>query len=256
MVLGWFRSRKPRGGAAAAPPTLRERLAAWDPDATTRDDGLALCEALCAELAPGLDGARAVRVDEDLELRGRLGATPVRLRIWVVDPRARLEVKLANHTGPLLLRRDLDQIPTAAGPADDWSEDDLLRVFVARGIFVHGDEHDVARSQATLARLPEAVAAALLDGMERHGLATVEAGDDLLEVELADAVPRMPDPVAQLRGALALAGELAVALGAADGAVRRARPGFEGRVRCAYCATLYVLGDRSHCPNCGAAFKG
>lgn len=272
------------GGAApaAAPASswaqrLRKAYVELDDD----EQKWALCEELLGELAPRLDGAKIKKLpdDDEIELRGRMGDTPVKVNLKVDMGWVRPEMKITNRTGELWLERDHEKIPQQRDPDDDWADDDELRVFVAKGIFVEGDEKDVNENMDTLRQLPGETGAELLAAMERLRITTVCALIDSLSFHAGPNLRYMADPIAHFSDLLAIMKKLADALASGErdmagepkvritGAVeingQRIEPTAGGfvapaieRVQCEYCSTLFVLGTVSNCPNCGATYTG
>ncbi len=241
----------------------------------------ALCEELLGELAPGIDGAKIKKIpdDDEIELRGRMGDTPVKVNLEVDMGWVRPEMKITNRTGELRLERDHEKIPQQRDPDDDWADDDELRVFAAKGIFVEGDEEEVNETMGTLRQLPGETGAELLAAMERLRITMVYAFRDSLSFNSGPNLQDMADPSAHISDLLAIMKKLADALASGErdmagepkvrisGAVeingQRIEPTAGGfvapaveRVQCEYCSTLFVLGTVSNCPNCGATYTG
>jgi len=227
-----------------------------------------LCEQLAEELAPAYAKAK-VKIDhedESVQVRGRVGEVPVRIRFNVDMGWVRPELKIANQLGPLDLERDHEQIPNEDDSDDDW-DDDELRVFVAKGIFIEGDDEEIDQTLATLGLLPDPLRTDLLPEMERLRLSQLYTiSDRLLRVSFERELYEMADPVAEIDAGVQLAARVATALnqGPGSGGGRVVDPASAGsgraasfgRVECAYCSTLFVLGATSNCPNCGAAHTG
>ncbi|MBX3271405.1 MAG: hypothetical protein KF729_14155 [Sandaracinaceae bacterium] len=247
--MRWFGDRRSAKEPPEAPPrSLDERLAAWDPDTSEPEVGFELCETLLTHVAVGLEGAAIRRVDEEVELRGRAGEVPVRLRIYVVDPEVRLALRLPHEAGRLSLRRDPAAIPAAAAPDDELADDAPLRLFVARGVFLHGDRAALAEGLETLSRIAPRTREALLTELDALEVELLEVAGDSLEVELAPPLPKIAAPVERLRRLIALARGFASALPVAAAPT----PALAARARCRYCGTSFPLALRHACPNCGA----
>ncbi len=272
----------PASAAAAAPGgswarRLQQAYAEMDDD----EQKWALCEELLGELAPRIEGAKIKKIpdDDEIELRGRMGDTPVKVNLEVDMGWVRPEMKITNRTGELQLERDHEKIPQQRDPDDDWSDDDELRVFAAKGIFVEGDEEEVNETLGTLGQLPGGTGAELLAAMERLRINTVYAYRDSLSFNSGPNLQDMADPIAHIADLLAIMKKLADALASGErdmagepkvritGAVeingQRIAPTAGGfvapavvRVQCEYCSTLFVLGTVSNCPNCGATYTG
>lgn len=243
----------------------------------------ALVQAFLAEVGAAYEGAKVLppNADGDVELRARSAGLAFRFVIdagtWWLMP----DMKFDNRTGELELTRDLQQVPSPRDSEDrdeddPWGEDDALRVFVAKGIFVEGVETDVDETLAVLDSLPAAHRTELLAGMERLGISWLQAGSDQLSVRFDPNLDRLGEPVETVHACVSLMARLAVQLGEGsrdmgaeakvlirgaveiDGqlvqpsAAQLPQRRFE-RAACAYCRTIFRAdGDAPKCPNCGA----
>lgn len=224
---------------------------------------LALCGQVFQVMAPHLQNSKIVPKydDDEIELRARVDGVPVRVNLtdmgWVT-----IEMKIDNRAGQLMLERDHDKIPKHKQADDDWADDDELRVFIARGIFVEGYENDINQAFATLGALPNGFVPWLCGQLERLVLSRLFATHDTMSVGFEPDVDQMRDPVQHImdavhtlkQAATGLAQGTAGPMAVQQGYVQQAAP--MHRVGCDYCGTLYVLGTSSHCPNCGAPYRG
>lgn len=283
-----FKSKKkdesaPQPGAAVGTPSAapaspwRSRLANYGDLSDSKQ--WALSEQLLGDIAPAFDNAKIKKLldDDEIELRGRIGDLPVRINFEVDMGWVRPEMKIANRTGELRLERDHEKIPLEKAAGDDWADEDALRVFVAKGIFVEGSEEDINQTLSTLGALPHALCTELFAEMERLRMSQLYAFVESLSARFDPNHYEMNDPVADVTAAAQLMQKLAVTLsqgsqgaGAAspgefhdveDGEIDMRGGGFAPaaavqRVKCSYCSTLFVLGTTSNCPNCGAAHTG
>ena len=250
----------------------------WEMD---DEDRWPLCEGLLSDIAPHLDGAKLKKLpdDDEIELRARIGGTPVRINFEVDMGWVRPEMKITNRVGTVELERDHEKIPQGRDPDDDWADEDELRVFVARGIYVEGDESDVDETLGSLGALPPALGQRLLGEMERLEMSRFHAFSDHMSVGFKPNNYEMADPVQHILDGVRLMKEMADALatGERDMAsepkvIIRGNVVIDGvqvqptqsahvapavsRVKCGYCSTLFVLGTASNCPNCGAPHTG
>ena len=258
-LFSLFRSKKNATADETEADAPFPRLQDWN-DLNTNSK-LALARDLLEEVSSEIEGSKLKSVDDDeIELRGRLDDVPFRIKLnkfgWVL-----LEAKVSNRAGTFVLQRDHDKIPLEKEPEDDWADDDELRVFVAKGIFVEGKEPVVEPYLAALGALAPDDAARLFGEVERLQIGLVYAGPDTLHVNSGRLVYQLGAPVTDLlalAGALkATADALARGTGSADDAGAQTAPARTGRVRCAYCSTLFILAvGNSHCPNCGGPYTG
>ncbi len=221
---------------------------------------ITLCQAFLAELLPLFERGRVKLVaDEDaVQLRARLEGRPFRVSIDHIMGWVRLEMKVENRVGHISLEWDRDKRPQQRDPDDDWADQDDLRVFLAAGVFVQGDEYDVERTLASVRALRQAERHALLSGMERLEVGELTAWDDSLVLSSKHDLDGILGPRQRMVDAVAWMGAAAAALEAGEGVGSEDPFGDEPprRVPCPYCSTLYVLGLRDGCPNCGAPYTG
>ncbi len=240
-----------------------------------------LCEELLGDIAPHLDGAKIKKIpdDDEIELRARIDGTPVRVNMEVDMGWVRPEMKITNRIGEISLERDHEKIPQERDEDDDWASDDELRVFLAKGIFVEGDDEEVDETLDTLSQLPPELKTKLLAEMERLQFMHLYAFSESMNVGLKPNNYEMADPVQHILDVVRLMKELADALatGERDMAseprvIIRGNVVIDGqqmaptegthtprpseRVTCGYCSTLFVPAAELRCPNCGAPMAG
>lgn len=215
---------------------------------------------------------------DDMELRARSDGIALRVIVDVSTGWLTHEMKIENRVGSLDLERDHDKVPKHKEPDEDdpWADEDEIRVFVAKGIFVEGDDDDVNESLATLAQLPAELSSRVLAEMEHAQMSSVRAHSDELTIRFDPNVDTLPDPVTTIHETVTFMKAVSQALSEGDrdmasepkviirGAVeingQRLEP-TQGvfsaepvqRVSCSYCSTQYVsAGPAPACPNCGA----
>ncbi len=270
------------GVGEAAPPassTWASRLKGyWDMEDEER---WPLCEALLADIAPQLENGKIKKLpdDDEIELRARVGGTPVRINFEVDMGWVNPEMKIANRIGEIQLERDHEKIPQERDADDDWADEDELRVFAAKGIFVEGDDDEVNQTLGTLGALPAELSQKLLAEMERLRMSRFYAFSESMSVGFQPNNYEMADPVQNILDGVRLMKEVADAL-ASGGRDMAAEPKVVirghveiggqvvaptegvhqaaaiGRVKCTYCSTLFVPAAEPRCPNCGAPLTG
>jgi hypothetical protein len=224
---------------------------------------LRLSSALLAEIGPAFDNPKIKPLpdDDEVELRARVQGMPFRVNIEYDVAWVRPEFKIENRAGNLTLTRDHEKIARSKEQNDDWADEDELRVFVAKGIFMEGDEDDIDTASATLQVLPATATEALLAGMEALRISQVCVYGQTLKATLPD-LPDLDDPIRDISDAVRLLHGFGVALGAARahaGEPAASSPsliGASARLLCAYCTTRFLPGITTNCPNCGAVHTG
>ena len=227
----------------------------------------AVCEMLLNEIAPHLDSGKIKKFPDDdrMELRGRIDNLPLRIEILVFVGMGsiELEMKVENRLGQMFLVRDHDKIPMPRDEADDWAEEDDLRVFVAKGIYVEGMDDEVSEWTSNLQALPMDISKALLTGMEQVRVKNFIVDRPSISVSLQAGNNDLEDPVSSVIAGAELIRMLAPSLLTDDPNLDSDDEGGDEqttepivRAKCPYCTTLFVLGRRHDCPNCGAPYTG
>lgn len=202
--------------------------------------------------------------DDEIQLRGVYAGYPTRVVIDAFWDLA-IDMKAPNRqTTTLTVRFDPASAPSP-GDADPWDEDDEVRVFLARCVFVAGSSAGVDESLRALQALPLEFRQHLYHLMPADQISVVNLTGDGPGGSFGPSLGEMWDPMTQLAQALWL-----LAYGASVYAAlppqgpAPAYPGHPGhphaaaapRSKCRYCGTLYLLGATSACPNCGAVYTG
>ena len=201
--------------------------------------------------------------EDDLELRARFEDIPVRVKYELDMGWVNLEMKCASPIDDLELEWDLEKIPVHSDDDDDdWGDDDEIRAFVGKGVFVEGDKDSVNNSLAALASLPAEVGDRIVKTMEQLRLTRFYLFSDSISVGFDDNSYEMADPVAMVNETM----EMMAAVAQTVGTVTPPVPGQGGGggvtvvpvqlVTCSYCSSKFNLGASSRCPNCGGASEG
>ena len=201
--------------------------------------------------------------EDDLELRARFEDVPVRIKYELDMGWVNLEMKCASPIDDLELEWDLEKIPVHSDDDDDWGDDDEIRAFVGKGVFVEGDKDSVNNSLAALASLPAEVGDRIVKTIEGLRLTRFYLFSESINVGFDDNSYEMADPVAMVTEAVAMMVNVAKTVGT----VTPPAPGQAAPVGgvtavpvklvgCTYCSTKFNLGANSRCPNCGGAFEG
>lgn len=244
---------------AGTPVTWKQRFADWDDK--ENEDQAALLEEFLGQVAQEFDNGKVKPLldERKIDLRARVGGRPYRARVDAENSQVHMELKIANRAGEIDIERDHDKIPKEKDEDEDWADEDELRVFVAKGIFTEGEEDEVNETLATLRSLDESVTAKLYAEMERLPVDSLLAMADQLVVHIDPALHEAEQPDQIIRDAARLMDEFAQSLegGGRDLSEQSGGAGLTAakRVTCSYCRSLFMLGTRPECPNCGAPYK-
>lgn len=238
-----------------------------------------LSEGLMNDVATHFENAKVKKdVDDDkVGMRTRVGELPVKVEFDATAGWVSIDMKCPNRVGFLSLERDLEKLPRQKDADDDWADDDEVRLFVGKGVFIEGDEDDVNEHLTTLKSLPPEFGDKLISKMETMKLSRFFATQDSLSIGYDDNHYEMADPISEIKNGVEVLTSAAAAFasGSRDMASEpRVRisgnvmingqlvtPNVGGapplqqfaRTTCKYCSTIYLLGPSSRCPNCGAA---
>lgn len=198
--------------------------------------------------------------DENIDLRGTFRGVPVRFAVWMsFGSFWAIEMRAPMWAGHFDIERDYEKIPKHGDADDPWDEDDGRRIFLAKGIFVEGDEAEVSRKLDLWSQLPEATRRAIVAGMEQLDAQHLSYAGESVRLAQGPGLPDLDDPGAYLEGCAALLAELKDGVEEAGllsaGATQVADTTLPApiRVGCHYCGTLFVSGlAHQNCPNCGA----
>lgn len=199
--------------------------------------------------------------DTAVELRARVEGVPMRVNVEYDMGWIRPELKISNPVGMLVLMRDHSKIAKKRDAGDDWADGDELRIFVAKGIFVEGEDEMIDMSFAMLKGMPSKLVAEIFEGMESFRLSAFMIAMTELSAVTDPTLNDLDQPVAYIDGLVRLMHKVVVALGSggqASGVVPTftAEPQSGERLLCAYCSTRFLPLGTAACPNCGAEHSG
>ncbi len=212
---------------------------------------------LPAVLSPMGAGQAYLTENKRVDWRGAYAGLPLRV---MVDSSGGVEltVKAQHQHGALVLHWDAAKIP-AVGTAPAWDASERSTVFVDKGVFIHGDAQAVDVQLQRLRALPAELRSAITGAMRRDDVERLEVSDEEIEVHLRPRLSDLMDPAGQLARVVELAGSVAKHLQEtpADPNIAQQPAGADpSRFTCQYCSTLFLLGPRPFCPNCGAPAQG
>ena len=205
--------------------------------------------------------------DDEIHLRGAYGGYPMRVRLDAFYD-LEFEVKAPNGQHQhLTFMFDPDSAPTP-GDVDPWDDDDEVRVFLAKCVYVEDSASEIDAVLRQVQRLPQDFKGYLFPMMQQHRLSAFNMGSDGPTTGFRDNIGEMWDPILQLQQVLWLLGYAANVYTqlpaeqppwAMQGQPGMAQPQALApvhRVQCRYCSTVFMLDQGSMCPNCGAPFQG
>jgi hypothetical protein len=268
-LFDMFKKKKeePAATEAEAAPAQKQQGSPW-PD-RLRDywhwedeQKLPAAEALLNDIGQHLENAKIKRkTDEDeLDLRGRIEGIPVRVEFEVDMGWVGVEMKCQNGLGAISLEWDPEKVPVEADDDDDWADDDELRVFVGKAVFIEGDSDDVNQTLGTLSRMPPDLANELILMIQNQPIQVFFMHPESMTSRFKKNFYEMADPVAEIMGAAQVMARVTKAIGDPD--LAAAAPAGAGApaslhlVKCTYCSSRFNLGGSPRCPNCGAPHDG
>jgi hypothetical protein len=199
--------------------------------------------------------------DENIDLRGSYDRSPIRFAVWMsFGSFWTIEMKVPMNQNVIALERDLEKVPKAGDEDDPFDDDEERRVFVGKGVFLEGDDEDIARKLELWRALPEDARDAIVEGMsDVDARALYYAGESII-LSQTPGLPDLDDPVGYMRACGDLLVKLRDAVGGADFPELMAETPAAGAgmgVACKYCSSLYFLSPgHPRCPNCGAPAEG
>ncbi len=253
-------------------PMFKGAKGEWHESNWEDEEWMEKYETIYTNIAEVLEDTRIKHDDENgvLELRGRLKDRPFRMKMSIssIDyPDAfDIEMKVTNIIDNILLWWDPEEIPKEKDEDEDWGDEDQeVRIFVEKAIYIEGDETEVNTILGNLEKLPKGLVVKLYSLMQTVPIYRFQIlrYTESIEVDFDRNVLEMKDPVAKAREVIAFLGELIDAIevtdkelaeqDTAEASGEHLAPSFE-RVSCNYCGSKYILAMRSNCPNCGAAY--
>ena len=221
-----------------------------------------VAEALLTDIGQHLDNAKIKRkTDEDeLDLRGRIDGIPVRVEFEVDMGWVGVEMKCKNGLGAISLEWDPEKVPVEADDDDDWADDDELRVFVGKAVFIEGDSDDVNQTLGTLSRMPPDLANELVLMIQNQPIQMFYMHPESMTSRFKKNFYEMADPVAEIIGAAQVMAKVTKTIG--DPNFAAAAPSGGGAPaalhlgKCTDCSSRFNPGASPRCPNCGAPRDG
>ncbi len=166
-------------------------------------------------------------------------------------------MRMPEWHGDLTIERDEDKLPKHGDASGDpFAEDDGLRIFLGKGVFVEGSESDVTEQLSLWDRLPprtrEAIVSELI-GLDGRGLYACATS---IRLNQNPGLADLDDPVAYMVRCAQLLKSVRDGLPPVtpDPLTTDTRVVPSLRLTCSYCDSVYVqVPATPNCPNCGAA---
>lgn len=226
----------------------------WDDDRKR-----SIATSFLTALGQHMQGAQIVPKpkDDEIQLRGVYAGYPTRV---IVDPffSFLIDMKAPNRQPrSLSVKFDPESAPSP-GDDDAWDESEEVRVFLARCVYVEEAADEIGATLELVESLPMDFRQHLFQIMQARELASFGLSGDGPGAAFHGDLGSMPDPMLQLVQGLWIVAYGANVYGALPPPAGQGAQGggVEGRPRCRYCGTVFLLGPTSTCPNCGAAFTG
>lgn len=199
--------------------------------------------------------------DENIDLRGTCEGSPIRFAVWMsFGSFWTIELRVDGVGASFELERDEEKVPKHGDDDDPFAEDDGLRVFVGKAIFVEGSERTVAEKLAVWEAIPEPLQETILAEMAALDARRVDARGNAITLNQRPGLNELDDPVAYMRRCAAFLVALrdglpSAPIGASASSDTTAVPPVAHvRISCAYCSSKFLqTPSHQNCPNCGAA---
>ena len=161
----------------------------------------------------------------------------------------------------LRLNYDLGKIPVHKDHTDPWNKDDLLRIFLANGVFIEGYEEISNLHLAVFQSFSKEFQAVLLENIIGNRINYIQLSSEKIELCI-QAGQILEKPITSVNEGLNLLRSIAEEFetvppsGKLVVASDKNAPAQKVRlVTCRYCTSKYPLTDECKCPNCGAPFS-
>ncbi len=224
-------------------------------------------EKLLNEIALKLTDSKIIRDESStVELRGRYDNRPVRIiaNIYSRPGGYELEMKAPN-LGWLWLCWSLKAIPKPKGQDEDWADDDhLIRLFLAKGLYLEGYENEIDEQLSVYRSLPVDFVEDLINTIQQEkmwGLFINYNMEGIIRIEYYEQYTEMKEPVEKVSRGLLFMSRIARYFNLEEVVQRKSKSSKGGhtkddkskRITCTYCTSVFIHDTESRCPNCGAS---
>lgn len=223
-----------------------------------------------SDLKKHLDSAQIKRIPREAELdpyqvpadridlRGRHLGVPIRVTFEVYRGLIQVVAKHNNtNSGRISFAWDPRKKPIQSSN-DDW-EDEEIRLFVAKGVFVEGFKETVRKKLNAFTALPADFGADILANIRRYKFSEFDISSDEISVECTDNVRDMYDPLSSVWEVVDWVAKSSLLFSAETPSSPQSEMEAPSvaqlqLVRCSYCSATFNIANNSHCPNCGAPY--
>jgi hypothetical protein len=222
-------------------------------------------EAFYNDLAKSLNDAKIKYATDDyevLEIRAKKNNRPLRVKwdqISYDEPEwVEIEMKCNNTLGTIDLERNYDKIPKKKDADPDWGDDDqTMRVFLQKGIYAEGDEDEVNETLSVLNSFPQLLIDKILSLIEEYEIIYFRLNDEVMSAIIESNIVDLKEPIKKIITVIDLLEELTTLIDSnklQKKALDKNISAEYKRVKCDFCSTMFLMGKKSNCPNCGGAY--
>lgn len=223
---------------------------------------LAFCQQRLGYWGSVLGGQVVTKTDDDeVELRTRLGERAVRVVVDYDTGWTKVQTKLANTTGVLVLWWDADKQPTDAAHDPEWDGGSEQRLFLAPGLYIEEYPDEAKAMWELIGRTPQPLMQEIVQAMPTR-ISQLRIDADMIEMRFEPNFDQLPDP-SQLQWVFGMADRIAAHFEGGQESVS-AKPklyiggkaaNIANMASCPHCNTVVDLSQGSFCFNCGAPMK-
>lgn len=203
---------------------------------------------------------------DQVEIRGRISNHPIRLN-WEVDTsiveyELKCNINIKDH---VFLHWDLDAKPVAESDDDDWGDNDEMRVFIGKGLYIEGSPKVVNSGCNTFYSLPLELRKKIIETSNNLELVGYSIGSQDIGVSFYTQVHDMRDPELSFSHTAQVMAQIADALKCEPSETTdSATPNPDTQLastplklaNCSYCAAKFNIAGTPNCPNCGGTYTG
>jgi hypothetical protein len=160
----------------------------------------------------------------------------------------------------LIIIYDPTKIPIHKNPDDAWSEDDMLRIFIDKGIYVLGNEERTDIFIHIFNTFNDEIQKKILNFISNFKIDVLDIGFEEMQIKISDNNIIL-NPISAVKESMEILLKIAeetdsVAYTISDEKKYISKQTEKLRiVTCSYCSSKYPLINNCKCPNCGASYS-
>jgi hypothetical protein len=160
----------------------------------------------------------------------------------------------------LIIIYDPTKIPIHKNPDDAWSEDDMLRIFIDKGIYVLGSEERTDIFIHIFNTFNDEIQKKILNFISNFKIDVLDIGFEEMQIKISDNNIIL-NPISAVKESMEILLKIAeetdsVAYTISDDSKYNSKQTEKLRiVTCSYCSSKYPLINNCKCPNCGASYS-